>query len=61
LVALLEAGEGMYQISELKQEPRDFSYKALRQEVARRKIFQPLYEFGRSKVDPIVKTKFGPQ
>jgi hypothetical protein len=48
LVALLEAGEGMYQISELKQEPRDFSYKALRQEVARRKIFQPLYEFGRT-------------
>ena len=48
LAALLEAGEGMYQISELKHEPQDFSYKALRQEVARRKIFQPLYEFART-------------
>ncbi len=48
LAALLEAGEGMYQISELKHEPQDFSYKALRQEVARRKIFQPLYQFARA-------------
>jgi TnpA family transposase len=48
LAALLEAGEGLYQISELKHEPPDFSYKALRQEVARRKIFQPLYEFART-------------
>lgn len=48
LAALMEAGEGMYQISELKHEPQDFSYKALRQEVARRKIFQPLYEFARA-------------
>jgi TnpA family transposase len=48
LAALLEAGDGMYQISELKQEPKDFSYKALRQEAARRKIFQPLYEFART-------------
>ena len=48
LAALLVAGEGMYQISELKHEPKDFSYKALRQEVARRKSFQPLYEFGRT-------------
>jgi hypothetical protein len=48
LAVLLEAGEGMYQISELKHEPKDFSYKALRQEVARRKSFQPLYEFGRT-------------
>src|SRR3954452_11256260 len=38
----------MYQISELKQEPKDFSCQALRQEVARRKVFQPLYEFART-------------
>lgn len=48
LAALLQAGEGMYLISELKHEPRDFSYKALRQEAARRKVFQPLYEFART-------------
>jgi len=48
LAALLQADEGMYRISELKHEPKDFSYKALRQEAARRKVFQPLYEFART-------------
>jgi TnpA family transposase len=47
LAGLLEAGDGMYRISELKHEPKDFSYKALRQETTRRKVFQPLYEFAR--------------
>jgi hypothetical protein len=47
LAALLQADEGMYRISELKHEPKDFSYKALRQEAARRKAFQPLYAFAR--------------
>jgi len=46
LKALIEAGEGMYQISLLKHEPKDFSYGELRQEVERRKFFQPLFEFG---------------
>ena len=43
--ALLQADERMDRISALKHEPKDFSYKELRQEVARRKFFQPLYEF----------------
>lgn len=45
LDALLQADDGMYCISALKHEPRDFSYKELRQEVGRRQCFQPLYEF----------------
>ncbi len=48
LEALLESEEGMYRISLLKHEPKDFSYRELRQEVGRRKFFQPLYEFGQS-------------
>lgn len=48
LAALLEADEGMYRISVLKHEPRDFSYKEMQQEVARRKSFQPLYEFAKT-------------
>lgn len=40
LAALLEADEGMYRISLLKHEPKDFSYGELRQEVERRKFFQ---------------------
>jgi TnpA family transposase len=48
LEALLVADEGMYRISVLKHEPKDFSYGELRQEVGRRKFFQPLYEFGRA-------------
>ena len=48
LKALTEADEGMYQISLLKHEPKDFSYGELRQEVERRKFFQPLFEFGQT-------------
>ena len=48
LEALLEADEGMYRISLLKHEPKDFSYGELRQEVARRKFFEQLYEFGQT-------------
>jgi Domain of unknown function (DUF4158) len=45
LKTLLEAEEGVYGISLLKHEPKDFSYKELRREVDRRKYFQPLHEF----------------
>ena len=48
LAALLEADAGMYRISLLKHEPKDFSYGELRQEVERRKFFQPLFAFGQS-------------
>jgi len=48
LEALLQADEGMYRISILKREPKDFSYGELRQEVGRRKFFQQLYEFGQT-------------
>ena len=40
LNALLEADEGMYRISILMHEPKNFSYGELRQEAARRKFFQ---------------------
>jgi len=43
--ALLHADERLDRISTLKHEPKDFSYKELRREVARRQFFQPLYEF----------------
>jgi hypothetical protein len=36
---LLDADEGMYRISALKREPKDFSYKELQREVERRKFF----------------------
>src|ERR1039458_10281307 len=48
LEALLQADDGMYRISILKHEPKDFSYAELRQEVERRKFFQQLYEFGQT-------------
>jgi len=48
LEALTEADEGMYRISLLKHEPKDFSYGELRQEVGRRAFFQQLYEFGQT-------------
>jgi hypothetical protein len=48
LDALLQADEGMYRITTLKHEPKDFSYKALRQEVDHRKFFQPLHEFAQA-------------
>lgn len=47
LKILLQADEGMYRISVLKHEPKDFSYKELRHEVERRKFFQPLHEFAK--------------
>jgi hypothetical protein len=36
LEALMEADEGIYRISVLRHEPKDFSYKELRQDVERR-------------------------
>lgn len=45
LDALLQAGESMYRISALKHELKDFSYKALKEEVERRQHFQPLHAF----------------
>jgi TnpA family transposase len=48
LEELLEAEEGMYRISVLKHEPKDFSYGELRQESERRQFFQPLFAFGQT-------------
>ena len=48
LDALLQAEEGLYAISALKHEPKDFSYGELRQEVERRAVFAPLHAFGQS-------------
>jgi Domain of unknown function (DUF4158) len=48
LKTLLAAEEGVYGISLLKHEPKDFSYKELRHEVDRRKYFQPLHEFAQT-------------
>src|SRR5665648_305352 len=45
LESMLQADESLYQITILKHEPKDFSYKELRQEVERRIFFQPLYQF----------------
>jgi Domain of unknown function (DUF4158) len=45
LDALLDADEHVYRISAWKREAKDFSYKELRQEVARRQYFHPLYAF----------------
>ena len=45
---LLKADEGLYRISILKHEPRDFSYKELQKEVERRKFFQPLHDFAKT-------------
>jgi hypothetical protein len=42
---LLESDEGLYQLTILKHEPRDFSHKELRREGDRRRFFQPLYDF----------------
>ena len=42
---LLDADDGMFRISALKHEAKDFSYSELRHEVARRQFFQPLHEF----------------
>jgi TnpA family transposase len=48
LQSLLEADEGMYRISLLKHEPKDFSYGELRQERERATFFQPLFAFGQT-------------
>ena len=48
LDALLQAHENVYRIRTLKQEAQDFTYKALRQEVERRKVFEPLYTFAKT-------------
>jgi TnpA family transposase len=48
LQALLESDEGLYQLTILKHEPKDFSHKELRQEGERRRFFQPLYDFART-------------
>jgi TnpA family transposase len=48
LDSLFEADEYLYRVSALRKEPRDFSYKELRREVERRKLFQPLHAFAQS-------------
>jgi hypothetical protein len=48
LQTFLEADEGMYRISLLKHEPKDFSYGELRQERERGTFFQPLFAFGQT-------------
>ncbi len=48
LATLLHADEQIYKVSALKREPRDFSYKELKQEVERRKFFLPLHEFAKT-------------
>jgi TnpA family transposase len=45
LDTLLQTGESACWIAALKREPKDFSYKELRQEVARRQSFVPLHAF----------------
>jgi TnpA family transposase len=45
LDTLLQIGESACWIGALKREPKDFSYKELRQEVARRQSFAPLHAF----------------
>jgi hypothetical protein len=48
LQALLESDEGLYQLTILKHEPKDFSRKELRQEGERRRFFQPIYDFAQT-------------
>ncbi len=48
LETLLQGDEGIYRISAIKHEPKDFSYSELRQGVGRRKFFQVLYPFGQT-------------
>lgn len=48
LDALLHADEGMYRISALKHQAKDFSYGELRREADRRDFFRPLYEFAQT-------------
>lgn len=48
LQALLESDEGLYQLTILKHEPKDFSHKELRQEGERRRFFQPIYDLAQT-------------
>jgi hypothetical protein len=45
--ALLQADESTYRITVLKREPKDFSYRELREEVERRQFFEPLHAFAK--------------
>jgi TnpA family transposase len=49
--ALLQADESMYRITLLKREPKDFTWRELREEVARRQSFAPLHAFARDFLD----------
>ena len=51
LDAMLEADDAMYQVTLLKREPKDFSYKELQQESERRTFFAPLYAFAQRFLD----------
>ncbi len=46
--ALLESDEGLYHLTILKHEPKDFSRKELRQEGERGRFFQPIYDFAQT-------------
>jgi TnpA family transposase len=48
LDSLFEAGEYLHRVSALRKEPKDFSYKEMRREVERRKLFEPLHKFART-------------
>ena len=45
---VLQADDNVYRISALKREPKNFTYKELRQEVDRRKLFEPLHAFAQT-------------
>jgi TnpA family transposase len=45
LDSLFEADEHLQRVSALRKEPKDFSYKEMRLDVERRKLFHPLHEF----------------
>jgi TnpA family transposase len=47
LDALLQADESAYRITVLKREPKDFTYRELREEVERRQFFAPLHAFAK--------------
>jgi len=51
LDALLQTEESTYRITVLKREPRDFTYRELRDEVERRQFFAPLHGFAKRFLD----------
>lgn len=51
LDAMLEVDDSIYQVTLLKREPKDFSYKELQQESERRAFFAPLYAFAQRFLD----------